>query len=65
MPLLIIHSTGDEVVPFEHAEMLAASYPDAEFWKVKGYGHVEAYTHPEYRQRLVDFLERTVVEEGA
>jgi fermentation-respiration switch protein FrsA (DUF1100 family) len=65
VPLLIIHSTGDEVVPFEHAEMLAASYPDAEFWKIEGYGHVEAYSHPEYRQRLVDFLERTVVEEGA
>jgi uncharacterized protein len=65
VPLLIIHSTGDEVVPFEHAEMLAASHPDAEFWKIEGYGHVEAYSHPEYRQRLVDFLERTVVEVGA
>jgi pimeloyl-ACP methyl ester carboxylesterase len=40
--LLIVHSTDDEVVPFEHAEMLAASYPDAEFWKLEGYGHVEA-----------------------
>jgi pimeloyl-ACP methyl ester carboxylesterase len=63
VPLLIVHSRDDEVVPFEHAEMLAASYPDAEFWKVKGYGHVEAYSHPEYHQRLLDFLERTVVEE--
>jgi hypothetical protein len=52
------------VVPFEQAEMLAASYPEAEFWKIEGYGHVEAYTHPEYRQKLLDFLERTVVEEG-
>ena len=42
-PLLIIHSRDDEVVPFEQAEMLAASYPDAEFWKIEGYGHVEAY----------------------
>jgi uncharacterized protein len=64
VPLLIIHSRDDEVVPFEQAEMLAASYPDAEFWKIEGYGHVEAYTHPEYRQKLLDFLERTVVEEG-
>ena len=58
VPLLIIHSTDDEVVPFEHAEMLAASYPDTEFWKVEGYGYVEAYSHPEYRQQLLDFLER-------
>jgi uncharacterized protein len=64
VPLLIIHSTDDEVVPFKHTEMLAASYPAAEFWKIEGYGHVEAYSHPEYRQRLVDFWERTVVEEG-
>jgi fermentation-respiration switch protein FrsA (DUF1100 family) len=62
VPLLIIHSTDDEVVPFEHAEMLAASYPGAEFWQVMGYGHVEAYSHPEYRQKLLDFLER--VESG-
>jgi fermentation-respiration switch protein FrsA (DUF1100 family) len=64
VPLLIIHSRDDEVVPFEQAEMLAASYPEAEFWKIEGYGHVEAYTHPEYRQKLLDFLEKTVVEEG-
>jgi pimeloyl-ACP methyl ester carboxylesterase len=43
VPLLIVHSTDDEVVSFEHAEMLAASYPEAEFWEIEGYGHVEAY----------------------
>ena len=57
VPLLVIHSTDDEVVPFEHAEMLAASYPDAEFWEIEGYGNVEAYNHPEYRQELLDFLQ--------
>lgn len=64
VPLLIVHSTDDEVVPLEQAEMLAACDPDAELWRIGGYGHVEAYSHPEYRQRLLDFLERTVVEEG-
>lgn len=43
LPLLIIHSRDDEVVPFEHAEMFAASYSEAEFWKIEDYGHVEAY----------------------
>jgi pimeloyl-ACP methyl ester carboxylesterase len=65
VPLLIIHSTDDEVVPFEHAEMLAASYPDAELWQIQGYGHVEAYTHPEYRQRLLGFLEKVEAGEAA
>jgi dipeptidyl aminopeptidase/acylaminoacyl peptidase len=58
VPLLIIHSRDDEVVPFEHAKMLATSYPDAEFWEIEGYGHVEAYSHPEYRQKLLGFLEQ-------
>jgi uncharacterized protein len=65
VPLLLIHSTDDEVVPFEHAEMLAASYPDAEFWEIESYGHVEAYSHPAYRQRLLDFLERVEAGEAA
>jgi uncharacterized protein len=65
VPLLIIHSRDEEVVPFEHAEMLAASYPNAEFWKIEGYGHVEAYSHPAYRQRLLDFLERVEAGEAA
>jgi len=64
VPLLIIHSTDDEVVPFEHAEMLTASYPNAEFWKIEGYEHVQAHTHPEYRQRLRNFLEGTGIEEA-
>ena len=43
VPLLIIHSRDDEMVPFEHAEMFAASYSEAELWKIEGYDHVEAY----------------------
>jgi uncharacterized protein len=65
MPLLIIHSTNDRVVPFEHAGMLAASYPDAEFWEIEGYDHVQAYTHPKYRQKFLDFLQRAEVGEAA
>jgi fermentation-respiration switch protein FrsA (DUF1100 family) len=65
VPLLIIHSIDDEVVPFEHAEMLAVSYPNADFWKVDSFGHVETYSHPEYRQRLLDFLARVDAGEAA
>ena len=57
MPLLIIHAADDELVPFELAEMLAASYPDATFWEIEGYDHVQAYTHPEYRQEILRLLE--------
>jgi uncharacterized protein len=65
VPLLIVHSREDKVVPFKHAEMLGAAYPDAQFWKIEGYGHVEAYSHPEYRRRLLGFLERVEFGEAA
>jgi hypothetical protein len=45
--------------------MLAASYPDAEFWEIEGYGHVEAYSHPEYRQELLDFLDKVDIGQAA
>ena len=57
VPLFIIHSTEDDIVPYEQARILAAAYPDASVWKLEGYGHVEAYEHPEYAQRLLAFLD--------
>jgi uncharacterized protein len=57
VPFMIIHSRDDEVVPFEHAETLAKAYPGAVFWTLEGYEHVHAYEHPEYRERLLGFLD--------
>ena len=60
VPFFIIHSTGDEIVPYEQAKILAAAYPDASVWKLEGYAHVEAYQHPEYAQKLRDFLDESL-----
>lgn len=60
VPLLIIHCRDDRVVPFRHAELLAASHPAAEFWEVAGGFHGGAYTHPGYRERLLGFVERAL-----
>jgi uncharacterized protein len=57
VPLFVIHSTADEVVPFEHADLFVRAYPEAKLWKLEGYGHAEAYTHPEYEERLLGFLQ--------
>jgi alpha-beta hydrolase superfamily lysophospholipase len=57
VPLFIIHSTDDEVVPYEQAKMLAAAHPEASVWTLEGYGHVEGYEHPEYAERLRRFLD--------
>lgn len=60
VPLFIIHSTGDEIVPYEQAKILAAAYPEASVWKLQGYRHVEAYEHPEYAGRLRRFLDESL-----
>ena len=60
VPLFIIHSSGDDIVPHEQARILAAAYPEASVWKLDGYGHVEAYEHPEYAQRLRAFLDESL-----
>jgi uncharacterized protein len=60
VPLFVIHSTDDEVVPFEHAELFESAYPEARLWKIEGLGHVEAYTHREYRQKLLSFLSKNL-----
>ena len=57
VPVMIIHSRDDEVVPFGHAEALAKANPAATFWTLDGYEHVGAHEHPEYRERLLTFLD--------
>lgn len=59
VPLFIIHSTDDEIVPYEQAKLLAASHPEASTWTLEGYRHVEAYEHPEFAVRLRAFLDAT------
>lgn len=62
VPLLIIHSTGDKLVPFEHAVRIKEACPKALLWQLEGYEHVGAYAHPHYRQRLLNFMEGTTSE---
>ena len=59
IPLFVIHSTDDDVIPIEHAKMLAAAHPEARTWILEGYGHVEAFAHPEYEERLRSFLQQS------
>jgi pimeloyl-ACP methyl ester carboxylesterase len=61
VPFMIIHSPDDEVIPFEHAESFAAAYPEAIFWKIEGYEHVAAHEHPEYGEKLLNFLDEAQI----
>lgn len=64
VPLFIIHSTTDEVVPYEHSRLFREAYPEAEFWRLEEYEHVAAHTHPRYEERLTRFLSESVLEDG-
>lgn len=61
IPLAVLHSPGDPVVPYDHGRLLykAAAGPK-EWWEVAGDGHADAFTvrGADFRPRLRDFLER-------
>lgn len=45
-PLLLVHGTADESVPFAHAGQLAAWHGDAEVLGIEGAGHTFGAVHP-------------------
>lgn len=57
IPILLIHSSADAVIPFSHAESLRAALagnPRAEFWFKDGYAHGQLGT--DYRTRIKEFF---------
>lgn len=63
IPILLIHGSADQVVPFQHGTWLMerAGQPKT-FWRIEGGNHTEALLSPDspYRRRLTDFLEAAV-----
>jgi len=61
IPVLLIHSTNDEVIPFSHAELLKEALKDnlkAEFWFQEDLAHGQLSS--EYELRIGDFFERNL-----
>jgi len=60
VPLLLIHGTHDEVIPYSHGERLyeRAGQPKT-LWRIEGGGHTEALISPDSpeRRRLVEFFD--------
>jgi pimeloyl-ACP methyl ester carboxylesterase len=57
-PVLIVHGTADELVPYAHAESLAARLPRGELLPIPDGEHVCLFTHRRIIQRRVrQFLE--------
>jgi fermentation-respiration switch protein FrsA (DUF1100 family) len=62
-PLLIIHDSGDSVVPVENSlRNFAAAGQPKELWLVPESGHGKAQTkaEPEYQQRVTKFFEQAL-----
>lgn len=59
VPALILHGTADDVVPLEHAHLIAARAPEAELVLIDGAPHF-LRDDPEAMNVLEDWLERTL-----
>lgn len=60
IPVLLIHGTADENIPFRHSQELHDANPAAtKLWAVEGAGHVEALSrNPDaYRRAVVDWFD--------
>ena len=63
VPLLMLHSPGDTVVPYRRGRRLFELAPEPkDFWDVPGGGHTDAFggQGAEFRPRLARFLEEAV-----
>lgn len=61
IPILIIHSSNDEVIPFPHAELLKGALKNnskAEFWFQENLFHGQL--SQEYQQRIEGFFKRNL-----
>ena len=60
-PVLIIHGTGDRIVPVGHGRRLAAEGPTAELVELDGGDHNDMRsTHPEIDRLVIEFFRRTL-----
>jgi pimeloyl-ACP methyl ester carboxylesterase len=67
IPLLLIHGTGDQAIPYRHSRRLHEANPGSTvLWEVPGAGHVSAITaaSAEYERRLLGlFDDQTKIED--
>lgn len=56
IPALVVHDRDDALVPFEHAERMAAAWSGAELMATEGLGHWRILTDPLVVARATQFL---------
>lgn len=54
VPVLLIHGTADDNIPYRHAKLILAHAPQVTLWTVPGAGHCGAINvAPDFRHRLI------------
>lgn len=66
IPLLIVHGGADTIIPPDHGRRLfeAAGEPK-DVWIVPGADHIHAFANPQWRDRLVEYLDARLGGEAA
>lgn len=62
-PILFIHNTGDDSIPYTESEKMVEKHPDDfSLWLIDGEGHVTAYkqNETEYIERVDEFFEHII-----
>ena len=57
-PVLVLHGSQDEIVPFDLGQALSARFPHARFVEVRGAGHNDLWQHPPTASEYLDFVAR-------
>ncbi len=61
-PMLMIHCTTDEMIPFSNLGELSAMYPEAETWVIEGCLHGYAYNFDSaaYDEHIIAFFDKSI-----
>lgn len=59
IPILIIHSRKDEIIPYHHGvELFQAAKGKKDFWSIENARHIATFIDEKERLRLIDYLDR-------
>lgn len=61
VPVLVLHSNEDEVIPFAEGRLLATELPNAEFVELASRNHIVLKEEPawvRFKEAILDFMER-------
>lgn len=65
MPILIIHSQADQIIPFAHGEHLFEVAPEPKrFWRLQDARHIAALYNQSGQERFLDYLKHFILTES-